>query len=617
MERTSPGTKRGTAIERLWEQEPEFRLILAESASLEGARDRALAYLDGIERDYRTAVRGGVDLDRLQQAAALSALRVLRGMFSAQNEACAGFSTLDLLRRTARGDGEDEVERGFVEEFRHLFARMRGRSGLSGPRFARRAIEASKKRGTDGSTGRRAAVMRSRFLDDLATEALAEMEGFPSGLDRTVIERRAENRERILSHLGGERRDWDDPSWQMANVLWGEAGLAALRTLVPLTGEELAAVHLSVRHRLPWGITPYYLSLFDFRTAERVEDGQVRSQVIPPLHTARAMVEHRKDRATAFDFMRERDTSPADRITRRYPMVAILKVCDTCPQICAYCQRNWEISDAMAAEGIPSREDLERALDWFERHDKVGDVLLTGGDPLVLDDGRIAFMFERLARMKHIKHVRIGTRVPVTMPMRVTEGFARMIAEFVDPGRREVSVMTHVESVYEITPELVSACDRLRAHGVRTYNQQVFTVETSRRFQTAANRVGLKRIGIDPYYTFYTKGKDEHRDYLVPLARLLQERKEEARLLPGMFRTDESVFNVPGLGKHHLRARQDREWIAVDRAGRRVYLFHPWEKGIAPVAPWKYVDTDILGYLRRLETLGEDPSDYESIWDYD
>jgi len=76
------------------------------------------------------------------------------------------------------------------------------------------------------------------------------------------------------------------------------------------------------------------------------------------------------------------------------------------------------------------------------------------------------------------------------------------------------------------------------------------------------------------------------------------------------------VFNVPGLGKNHLRARQDRELIGVRPDGRRVYLFHPWEKGIAPVAPWPYVDASIWEYLNRLESIGEDREDYESIWYY-
>jgi lysine 2,3-aminomutase len=76
------------------------------------------------------------------------------------------------------------------------------------------------------------------------------------------------------------------------------------------------------------------------------------------------------------------------------------------------------------------------------------------------------------------------------------------------------------------------------------------------------------------------------------------------------------VFNVPGLGKNHLRARQDRELIGIRADGRRVYLFHPWEKAIAPVAPWPYVDVSIHDYLERLRVLGEAPGDYASIWHY-
>ena len=93
------------------------------------------------------------------------------------------------------------------------------------------------------------------------------------------------------------------------------------------------------------------------------------------------------------------------------------------------------------------------------------------------------------------------------------------------------------------------AVHRLRTRAIPVYNQQVYTVFTSRRFQTAALRMALRRVGVDPYYCFYPKGKQETRDYIVPLARVLQERKEEARLLPGIFRTEEPVFNVPRLGK--------------------------------------------------------------------
>jgi len=606
----------GTHVERLWNEEPGVAELLARSEGVPEARARFFDYIDELEEALRS---GAFDLDPLGRSGSLAAASVLKSLLSPANEATAEFSTLEILWRLARGHGEDEVDPAFVDEFVHLFAAMNGRGTAGHGWLSLKERSADDKQEDEEAfprTGRRAGIARSRDLDRMADVVSHEVARHPSGLDAETIRRRRENRRRILRMLGGTRSDWEDPSWQAAHVLKGEDGAARLKDLVPLRSEELAAVRLTVRHRLPWGITPYYLSLFDLDSADRREDGQVRAQVIPPLHTVRRMVEHRSDRSRVFDFMRERDTSPAERITRRYPMVAVFKVCDTCPQICTYCQRNWAIADAMVPEAIPSIENLEPALEWFAEHPAVQDILLTGGDPLILEDEVLEHLLRRLAGMAHVRNIRIGTRVPVTMPMRITHEFADRLGAYILPGRGNLEVVTHVESAYEVTPELATAVDRLRRCGVSVYNQQVFTVETSRRFQTVATRIALKRVGIDPYYTFYAKGKEEHRDMLVPIARLLQERKEEARLLPGMFRTDEAVFNVPGLGKSHLRANQDRELIAVRPDGCRVYIFHPWEKGITPVAPWSYVDVSIGAYLDRLCDLGEDPADYESIWDY-
>lgn len=243
-------------------------------------------------------------------------------------------------------------------------------------------------------------------------------------------------------------------------------------------------------------------------------------------------------------------------------------------------------------------------------------MLITGGDPLFLSNRRIAHILDRFAAMEHIIQVRIGTRAPVTMPMRITNELASLLGRHIVPGRRNVAIVTHVESAAEVTPDMAAAIHRLRMQGLSVYNQQVFTLHTSRRFQTVANRIALKKIGVDPYYTFYPKGKEETSGYATPLARILQERKEEARLLPGSFRTDEPVFNVPRLGKNHVRAFQDRELIAIRPSGRRVYLWHPWEKGIAPAKPWLHVDHSIQRYLQDLEKLGEDPQEYSSIWYY-
>jgi len=314
--------------------------------------------------------------------------------------------------------------------------------------------------------------------------------------------------------------------------------------------------------------------------------------------------------------MGEHDTSPVDLVTRRYATVAIIKPFDTCPQICVYCQRNWEITGPMMPQAMATPEQLDDALDWFAAHPAIRDILITGGDPLFMSDRMIKQMMERLSRMEHIINIRWATRAPVTMPMRVTDELAEMLGGYIEPGRRNVCFVTHIESAAEITPDVADAVYKLRRQGMYVYNQQVFTLNTSLRFQTVANRIAMKKVGVDPYYTFYPKGKEETRDYLTPLARIVQERKEEARLLPGIFRTDEPVFNVPRLGKNHIRAWQDRELIGIRPDGRRVYLWHPWEKGITPMEPWPYVDNPIYEYLQRLEEIGEDPKDYESIWYY-
>jgi lysine 2,3-aminomutase len=328
------------------------------------------------------------------------------------------------------------------------------------------------------------------------------------------------------------------------------------------------------------------------------------------------MKEHRKERSYYFDFMGEHDTSPEELITRRYPMISILKPYDTCPQICVYCQRNWEITGPMMPEAVPSKESLDKALDWFAKHTSMKDVLITGGDPLALGDEKIKYIMDSLCQMEHVINIRWASRTPVTLPMRINDELTKLIGSYIKPGKRNVCIVTHIESSSEVTPELAKAVMKFRKQGIYVYNQLVYTLETSRRFQNVAARIAMKKAGVDPYYTFYPKGKEETEDYLVPVARLWQERKEEARLIPGIFRTDEPVFNVPRLGKNHVRAWQDRELIGLNKEGQRIYLWHPWEKGIASVEPYIYKDLPIYKYLQELAKRGEDIEEYESIWYY-
>ena len=246
----------------------------------------------------------------------------------------------------------------------------------------------------------------------------------------------------------------------------------------------------------------------------------------------------------------------------------------------------------------------------------VSEVLITGGDPLVLPDPVLGELLDRFAEMPHIRRIRVGTRLPAVLPMRFTRGSVGVLSSAHSPPRREVCVVTHFEHPYEVTPEAASAVQALRGSGIMVYNQQVFTFENCRRFETAALRLALKNIGIDPYYTFNTKGKEETAHFRVPIVRLLQERKEEARMLPGLDRTDEPVFNVPALGKNHLRAGQHHNLVCIAPDGGRVYEFHPWEKNIAEAPLYVYKDVPICDFLFRLAERGEDLEEYRSIWYY-
>ncbi|MDK2987124.1 MAG: lysine 2,3-aminomutase [Methanothermococcus sp.] len=360
-----------------------------------------------------------------------------------------------------------------------------------------------------------------------------------------------------------------------------------MENLIELTEEEKRAIELAVENSIPFGITPYYISLMD-KDPSRKYDHAVRAQVIPPLDYVEKVIEGRENNKN-MDFMGENDTSPISLVTRRYPMIAILK---------------------------PYNSAIENAVEWFKNHESMKEVLITGGDPVVLNDDFLDKLLSEFSGINHIERIRIGTRMPVVLPQRITDDFADMLENHHEPGKREVAISTHVEHVYEVTDDLKDAVQKIRKRGICVYNQQVFTVENSRKFETSALRVALRLIGVVPYYTFNTKGKEETAKYRVPIARLMQENKEESRLLPGYNRTDSPVFNVPKLGKNNLISWQDHELISILPDGSRVYEFHPWEKNMTLTNTYIYKDVPIYDYLMELKRRGEDINEYNTIWYY-
>ncbi len=411
--------------------------------------------------------------------------------------------------------------------------------------------------------------------------------------------------------LGASEQDWANWRWHTKNVI---TDADRLGSLVKLSKDEKSCIKKACENKLPFGVTPYYVSLMDHNGRGR--DRAVRMQVIPPMDYLDHMIRYRSDKEHSCDFMLESDTSPIDLIVRRYPGIVILKPYNTCPQICVYCQRNWEIERPMAPGAFAGTEKIDAAIKWIGEHPTIKEVLITGGDPFMLDDKQLGKILTKVSQIPTVDLIRIGTRTPVTVPMRITKELAALLGSFREVGKRDIAVVTHVESPYEITFDTAEAIDILKRNGISVYNQQVYTFYVSRRFESALLRLLLRRIGIDPYYSFVAKGKEETNMYRVPIARILQEQKEEARLIPGLRRTDEAVYNVPGLGKNYIRARQHRDLLTVLPDGSRIYEFHPWEKNVAYCETYMATDVPILDYLQRLEQIGEDVREYESIWYY-
>lgn len=595
-------------LDRLWEANPEITGILRHANDLENARDGVFSYL---ERAERAIFDVDNDLHILEKATVRESIRAFKSILGPVNEYRTKVSALDCLWKLANDKREElteEVSVGFIMEFINLFRGVAGKSNIY-------LENQEAKKGIPEFLlleGREAANARMEMLDDLGGMVRMYFRKYPSGLDEEVIAWREENRDRILRYFGGKEKDWADYHWHLKNVI---RDAKPLLELIELTAEQTDAIKKASKFRIPFGITPYYLSLMDKKLSIGY-DHALRAQVIPPPEYVDKMAGHRADREFAFDFMGEHDTSPIDLITRRYPGIAILKPFNTCAQICVYCQRNWEIDQVLDPHAMASKKALDEALEWLDHHRSIGDVLVTGGDPCVMDDASLRNILSKLSEKKHIYRIRIGTRTPVVLPQRWTDEHVDILAEFHEPGKREIAVVTHFEHSYEITPDATHAVQKIRAKGISVYNQQVFTVENSRRFETAKLRRDLKLIGVDPYYTFNMKGKDETQRYMVPIARILQERKEEARLLPGLDRTDEPVFNVPKLGKNHLRALQDHRLVMIRPDGSRIYEFHPWEKNITPMPPYNYVDVPIYNYLEELAARGENIRDYRTIWYY-
>ncbi|MDD5508691.1 MAG: KamA family radical SAM protein [Bacteroidales bacterium] len=587
-------------VDLLWNADPEIKKTLARSASVEEARERLFEYLNSLERHYFNicSQKRFKHAHIIEKANAKECIRVLKNIIRTENEEMTKFSALSHLWQLVRNDSStSHVSRGFIAEFIHLFRGINANSGITEDKFIL------------PDDDRRASRLRSRKLDEYAVKMNAHLMKFKSGTELSSRAKSSSLRRKILKFFGADEKDWRDYKWHLKHII---SDTRTLEKLIHLDSEERQGLIYAEQNKIPFQVTPYYLSLFN-EQGKSLEDRVLRAQVLPSLYYCSTVRSNRLLRKN-MDFMGEKSTSPVEGITRRYPQIVILKPVDTCPQICVYCQRNWELKPLRQSK--PTRSGMMKAIEWIRDNENISEVLITGGDPLILTDDYIGLMLDKLSAIPHIERIRIGSRMLVTLPFRITTPLIGVLKRHHKPGYREICIITHFEHPVEITTDVIHAVKKIRNAGLSIYNQQVFTYYNSRKYETCSLRLALKRAGIDPYYTFNTKGKEETEEFRVPIARLEQERKEEARFLPGIVRTDEPVFNVPKLGKSHLRAWQDHELIMILGSGQRVYRFFPWESKVTLIDDYIYSDVPIYDYFQRLRADQEDLNDYKSIWYY-
>lgn len=246
--------------------------------------------------------------------------------------------------------------------------------------------------------------------------------------------------------------DWNDWRWQLRHRITTLEELE--RHLPTLTAEERAGAILA-RSKLAMAITPYFFNLID----PSDEHCPIRRQVIPRVEETHA---NSWDLA---DPCGEDSHSPVPGLVHRYPDRVLFLVTDRCAAYCRYCTRSRLVSNA---SGYDFHPDFEKQLAYIANHPEIRDVLLSGGDPLLLSDEKLEYLLGRLRALPHVEFVRIGTRIPIFLPQRITEALCQRLRRF-----HPLFISVHTNHPRELTTEVRAALGRLADAGIPLGNQSV------------------------------------------------------------------------------------------------------------------------------------------------
>jgi len=328
---------------------------------------------------------------------------------------------------------------------------------------------------------REQAIERASELEERIKPYLDAKDKITTGFD--LQERSQKMKAKILEYFNATEEQWNDWHWQIKNRI---GDVDKLVKFVEIDDEQKQVIK-QIEKDYRWSISPYYLSILDPNDPAC----PIWMQAIPSAHEL-------NDPYGKEDPMAEEYTSPAPRITRRYPDRLIINVTNQCAMFCRHCQRRRNIGETDAPA---PQSDIQAAIDYIRANPEIRDVLITGGDPLTLSDENLEWIISEIRSIPTVEIIRLGSRTLVTCPQRVTQELCDMLEKY-----HPIYINTHFNHPKEVTPEALKATRRLAKAGIPLGNQAVLLkgINNDPHVMKKLNHELLK-IHVKPYYIFHAK----------------------------------------------------------------------------------------------------------------
>ena len=332
-----------------------------------------------------------------------------------------------------------------------------------------------------GKNKREYALQRADELKSRINPYLDKKGKILTGID--LQEKHQKLKSKILEFFNATEEQWNDWQWQMKNRI---EDIGTLEKLVDISHEHKQTIE-KIEKECRWSISPYYLSILDPSDLSC----PIWMQAIPSVYEI-------DDIYGKEDPMAEEFTSPAPRITRRYPDRLIINITNQCAMFCRHCQRRRNIGEI---DEPASRKDIEEAINYIRNNPEIRDVLITGGDPLTLSDDRLEWILSEIRNIPSVEIIRLGSRTLVTLPQRVTKELCDMLEKY-----HPLYINTHFNHPREITPDTLKATKMLSKAGIALGNQAVLlrNINNDPNVMKKLNHELLKSY-VRPYYIFHAK----------------------------------------------------------------------------------------------------------------